>query len=478
MSDYSHDFGVLHGASQENVLTMLIWNEQYAPQLASVLRPELFGDKNQEKLAEAAIRFIEVYRRPAMGHIRDLLEDDLKRPGSLMGLTIDATERLAPELDPDYVMSDLDRFIRIRQRKMAIDEALRYLNQGDEEKADEVLWSRTGHSFDNDMTAGTWLHDTDLSFLRKTETDFFSSGIEVLDERGIVPARGTMMMFIAPKKAGKSWFCIGVGKAGVRFRRKTLHISLENSAELTKRRYIQAFWSMTKKQALEKLNMPYFERDSGGEWTDTKDYMVMPLALTVDNEEYVLARLREMEHRTPLLIKQFATNTLTLPRYNAYLDNLERRYKFVPDLVIMDYPDLMNIDEKTLRVSTGRMFSGLRGVAVDRNHALICPTQGNRASQDSRWVTSKNVSEDWSKAGIADIVVTFSRTEQEKKRQLARLLVDAARDEEDGFRVMITQSYATGQFCVDSIFMNSAVTQESDSIIDDRKQDTEDQEED
>lgn len=464
----SDDF-LIRGVSSENYLTLLVWDDHNAKLLAEVLTPDLFADQNTENVAKAAINHIKTYGKAPKHHIKDLFEGELRRPGghaNLMMALFDNMEGAYPTLDVDYVLGELDKFIRIRRRRLAMEEANLLLDQGDEAAADDLLWRYTGVTAQTaSLTPGVFLHDTDLGFMTQRDSDFFSSGIEALDVRGITPSRKTMMLFIAAKKQGKSWCCINVGKAGIRHRHKVLHISLENSEELTKRRYVQSMWSMTKKET-ETISLPYFTKDARNRWAGTVYEDRQPIALTMDNQDYIRDRLSSLNARPPLLIKQFASGTLTIARYNAYLDYLERQFRFIPDLVIVDYPDLMAIDSRQLRVETGRMFTALRGVAVDRNHALFCPTQGNRESQDARWVTSKNVSEDWSKAGTADIVLTFNRTPQERELGLARIMVDAARDEEDSFSVMITQSYTTGQFCIDSVMMDAKVTEEVNKVWD------------
>src|SRR5262252_6461322 len=113
----SDDF-TIRGASSENILTLLIWHDQYAITIVDMIGHDatIFADRNQEHIAEAAIRYIDFHNRAPKHHIKDLLEADLRRPGGnsdfLMHL-IDSSERVKDELDPDYVMSEADKFIRI-----------------------------------------------------------------------------------------------------------------------------------------------------------------------------------------------------------------------------------------------------------------------------------------------------------------------------------------------------------------------------
>jgi hypothetical protein len=86
---------------------------------------------------------------------------------------------------------------------------------------------------------------------------------------------------------------------------------------------------------------------------------------------------------------------------------------------------------------------------------LVAASQGNREAATSKLVTGEMASEDYSKIATADNVITYSQTLQEKALGLARIFVSQGRNDEDKFVSLITQSYATGQFCLDSTLMLS-----------------------
>jgi hypothetical protein len=454
----------LQGTAEENVITLLIWNNEHASMLASILEPEIFSTRAFQRIAEAAIKFIVDYRHAPQGHIRDVMENELKRSeGKFMASIIDETQRVQADLDPNFVIGGLDDWMRRQSKMNALENALEVLQAGDETKADELIWGQP--AFRSRMTRGTWLHDTDLSFVEQTSGERFSSGVEELDIRGIRPERGTFTLFIAPKKAGKSWWCVNLGKANFRDGHTTLHMTLENSEKLTKRRYVQAFNAWTKREA-QTVQLPKLSRDpqtgrlSG--MITLHEYQAMGL-MTASKQE-IVRRLQSFGLRPRLLIKGWPTGALTVPQLDAYLDMLAREENFVPDLLIIDYPDLMSINADNLRIDTGRLSQQLRGLCVRRDMALCAPTQGNRATEGAKLFGSKGVSEDWSKVGTADTVLTFNRTDEERKMGLARILVDAARDEEDKFRVLISQSYVTGQFHLSSVYMDQATESELDRV--------------
>jgi replicative DNA helicase len=443
----------LQDSLEENVLTLLCWNPQHAAQIALQATPDLFSTREYRHIAEEAHRHLERFGQPPGVHLRDLLEKRLRKgeEGQLLRRTIDDMERVHSEIQVEFVIETLDRFIATRKLAMALEEAADALNQGELEKAQDAL---AQPELAPRHTAGIWLHDPAqaMAFMDKGSDEFFSSGIDTLDDLGIRPARGTLTVLIAAAKAGKSWYLIECAKRNLLQRKKILHISLENGEDMTAKRYLQAFFGMTDDPREANVRTPQLTRDTLGRCLSIEFESRTADVLGVETRRHVAQRLRSLHGK--LLIKEFPTSTLTMGQYNAYLDMLERTQGFVPDLVIIDYPDLFAFDADKTRTEIGRIFRHLRGVAQQRNHALVTVTQGNRSSGNARTVTTGMVSEDWSKIGTADTVLTFSQTSEEFELGLARILVAAARHARDKYLVLITQSYATGQFCLDSCYMS------------------------
>ena len=457
----------LEGAAEENILTLLCWDSKHAHAAALQLDPQLFSTKSFRRIATHAFEYLQKFGQPPGPHLRDLLEDDLRRgeDGKLLAVTLDAMEGLAKVLQPDFVLETLSLFVRTRRLRMAFEAGLDALDGGDIEKAQDAVYRQSADL--GNANNRIWLHDADamLDFLDKKEEDYFSSGIKELDNRGVRPARKTMWLFIAPAKKGKSWHLMECGKMALMHGHRVLHITLENSKEVTAQRYVQALFAMTEHQS-GMLRVPMFTRSNSGHITIDFDER-MPDALMTTPRSRIAARLRGMKNKARFMIAEFPTSTLSISKLMAFLDALEKVDNFIPDMLIVDYPDLMQIDSAQLRIDTGRLFKELRGIAVTRNMALCIATQGSKVSAQARTVTATMVSEDYSKIGTADTVITYSQTGAEKRTGLARILVDAARNAADKFVVLISQSYATGQFCIDSVFMNHHVESEVERVAGD-----------
>lgn len=465
MSDYEQ----IKGALEENILTSLVWNEELASEIVMHLESGVFSTRIYRKIAEYAIAHVHAYSKPIGAHLSDQLERELERgaDAELYRQTLDSMAELATHIQPEFIRDQLDKFVEARQLDQALEEASAALRQGRLTEAKERL---TKLSPAKTQQEPIWFTNPkqSLAFLDKEESDFFSTGIEALDNMGVVPERKTMMLFIAPAKAGKSWFLVQCGKYGMMHRHSVLHISLENSAALTSRRYVQCFFSMTKKEA-QTVRFPVFKRDKLGRFVATEIESFDARPINQDTREEVSKKLKKLSKRAPLVIQEFPTSTLTIAQLRAYLDMLKRSHNFEPDLLLLDYPDLMAVpgDSNQFRLGLSRIFKEVRGIAVERNLAAVVVTQGNRSSASAKLVNSTMVSEDWSKIGTADTVLVYSQTSKERQRGIARILVDAARDAEQKFIVMLSQAYGAGQFSLDSIYMNKVVEDDVKQMVGD-----------
>ncbi len=450
---------MLKDATAENCLTLLCFSEQHAPGLVLRLTPETFRDRIHKKLAHAAFDYIERFNAPPGVHLRDVLEDDLRRgdEGKRIKQTITAMEELFPQLRAEYVLAEVDKFIELSNLESAVEAAFLALEAKDPEKAREALFNVKVNTKSD--RPGFWLTNGKeaLSFLdKKSDEDIFSSGVDELDKRNIRPARGTLFLGIGTAKSGKSWWLTEIGKRGALDRKVVVHITLENSAPLAAKRYVQSLFALSSEE-ISSIRIPQIIRNDAGQFSKLEWDTIRPETLNASIRTKVEKKLAQLNGRFRLYIQEFPTGMLTVPQLNAWLDSFERTEGAKPDLLLVDYADLMSIDARNLRVDTGRLFRELRGLCVQRNCAGVTMTQGNRISATAKVVSTNMVAEDWSKIGTADTVCSYAQTSEERDINMARIMVAAARDAADKYIVWIAQSYATGQFALDSCYMSKYV---------------------
>jgi hypothetical protein len=449
---------------QESILAALLFNERAGAAVAAQVTPALF-DENYREIAERALAYRRRYSRPpGLTHLDDLF-GKLLAPGRAPRLrrVVFELAELAEGLNGDYVVAKTQEFIRDQRLKATLIEANSRYEQGGDDRAEEVenILSSALRYRSTTLGAGTFLNDTvrGLKFFDRNATGI-SFGIPIFDQMGLVLAPKEQTLLIAPKGSGKSWSCVHVGTQALLQRERVLHLSLEMDEPYVTARYYQRLFAAARRP--DKFDKTFLEFDRLGRLVGFRSRKVSPRwdfsAPTAKRE--LLKKLKPWGTRLGrLVVKYFPSGQLTMSQLEGYLDYLEAQHKFIPTLLIVDYPDLMHQDTKDLRISLGRTFVNLRGIAGDRNMALFTPTQGGRVTIGAKRTRSKDVAEDISKVFTADTTITYQRTEAEQRIGLARLNVEHSRGTSDGMQIIITQAYSTGQWVLQSSVMQDTYWQ-------------------
>lgn len=449
---------------QENLLTIVCFNDAYAATVRDTVKLEHY-EQEYRKVAKAAYRYIDRYKKPPGIHIPDELEDELNKKtpeAKYLKSLLHALHKSKDTINPIYVMERLTTFVRRQELRSATITAAEYFTSG---KLDDAALSEIEANFTRAMKkqlqifdAGISMGDVDrsLAFLSNDEKDTFPTGIKELDELRLGPARKTLHLFIGLPKAGKTHWMVNLGKKAWKEGHKVLHVSLEMDEDRMSQRYYQALFALSKRRPKEGQT---FKRttlaiDTSGELEAIHQKVFTPRHTLQDADvgKYLEKRTRRLSRRLKrIIIKSFPTGQLTIPMLNTYLDHLEIRHDFRPDLMLVDYPQLMAHDIKYRREALGKIIQDLRGISQERNMAVAVVGQSSRKGKEAKQVDVEHVAEDFSMVMTADNILTYSQTADEKALGLARLHVAGGRDEEDKFTVLISQHYGTGQFCVDSV---------------------------
>jgi replicative DNA helicase len=454
------------GSLQENLLTVLAFDPEKAPIVRAVVAPELFGGPYR-LLAARIYDYLDTFKKPPGDHLPDLLSDKLEGRAAEAEYYIEILESLhqaKEHINAAYVMASLETFVkRQSMRSIAID-LQKALQRDTEEGLEEAerLIAGANHVSLKVFDPGTRLSDKKraLAFLDLPD-DSFPTGIKELDALGLGPTRKELWLFIGNAKAGKSWALGQLAKSSLRHRYRVVHITLEMSEKRTTQRYFQSLFAMAKRK--DEFDITRFQRDTLGRINGFDTAKSRP-ALSMDDPKI----RKKLEYRIDrwssrildnILVKEFPTGQMSVLQLRAYLDNLEASEKFVPDLLVVDYPDLMKLDKDNYRLALDEVFKELRGLAVSRNIALAAVSQSHRSAAKAKQVGVENVAEAYSKIAHSDVVITYTQTPAEHKLGLARLHVAAGRNDRDRFTVVISQAYNTGQFVVDSSLMRGTYWQ-------------------
>jgi hypothetical protein len=446
---------------QQDLLTILCWSDDHGKTVAKIVSANLF-EGDFRTIAQRAIDFWQSHNTAPKQHIADLLADILEDPADRRAATyrriLVQMLEVKDQINTDFVLKSMGSHVRVQQAKGVILQSAEKLDAlGINGIRDvESLWRDFLKEGTNSLDPGLRLSDIDkvLEYFARVHSEF-KTGIKELDEANIVPMRGKIWVLLAPSGYGKSWLLTQLGKMAFVQRKKVLHVTLEIETEEVLQRYYQALFGASKRDNTNKVSTLKFDRNGDLDQIVSTSVEVPFTFMDESIRDELYTRVGHFGTRADnIIVKRFPMRSLTVDQLEAYLENLEALEDFVPDLVIVDYPGIMKTDEKNHRISMGRLIENLRGLSQRRDFALAAAHQSNRISVEADMVKATHMAEDWSVVGTSDFIVTYSQTDAERQRGLARLYVAKARSENDKFGVLLSQSYRTGQFVLESMRMS------------------------
>jgi replicative DNA helicase len=450
----------LSGALQENLLTLLCFDDAHCKIARAALTPQLFESSVFREIAGIAISFIDQYGETVKEHLPDHLEhilngEDARKAASYKRL-VDNLFLSKDSINSEYVLSQLNKFVRAQTLKSGLVQAVEAMEDNNIEAAETHLQkalSKQIVAFEGGLNFANPEHLKRLMEGGLSEPGF-DLGVPELDRLGIIPRRKELFMLIAGRGKGKSWFLLHCAKMALLQRWSVLIITLEMSETNYGARAIQSFYAVRKDAG--EVRLAQLIKSKSGSLEDVLYEQVERMSLSNDKDkgQITAKAVKDFGRRKPLRVKGFPSGQATIKDIEAYLDQLERFEGFVPDALMLDYPDLCKHDPKNKRIELGQILVDFRGLGNARNMATIAVSQPNRDGEAATTITGDMVSEDISKMATVDTCLTMSSTKIEESLGLARLLVEKARNQRDGFSMLITQAYSIGQWCLDSVLLH------------------------
>ena len=270
--------------------------------------------------------------------------------------------------------------------------------------------------------------------------------------------REDFISFLAPMKRGKTFALIDVGVNAVSQGLKVLFVSLEMSeADVVKR-----FWTSFTGQISEDRNdidYPYFVEEYG-KWKIEHKIISRKAISSADIEKRQKA-MKRMFRGGDVKILSVPAYSLTPDQLDVKIERLVQQEEFIPDVIIIDYADIMMPSEKgEYRHQLDSIWKRLRSLAQKRKAVVFTASQSGRSSI-GRDVDSEDIAEDIRKLAHVTSMVSINQTVDERKEGIIRLKQLAVREGEMEFRQAVcTQCLTIGRIVTDSRFDDEVIKEE------------------
>lgn len=377
------------------------------------VKPEMiFSEVNREAFIQA-VSYIKQYRKvPPKNLIKKSLLDNTKfqkNPEEIEKLfeEIELIHSEDESYSDEFLIEGTEKFIKERLLYNSILEAVEDIENKKVEISSDVIENlRKAMGFTFDKSIGIELtdeKDAEKRFEKYCEKiEHYSTGIEKLDlltNGGFEPK--SLTLFLAPTGVGKSNMLVYLGAQFLRQGKNVLYLTLEMSEEKIAQRFDANFLQVP----INKISM-----------MSEDEYL-----------EEVKYKLINLKGRGRLFIKEYPPASINIEHIRALLEELKLKSDFVPDIILIDYIQLMN----SSRIRNDNMYSigkaiseEVRGLAVEGEYCIVSAIQSNRQGFGASDLDFKDVSESIGTAYTVDCLIGLIMTKElrEKNVQLLKML--------------------------------------------------------
>lgn len=256
--------------------------------------------------------------------------------------------------------------------------------------------SKLGIDEDTEKTRGVSILEDDEFTEEKEVTPTYLEGLNKLTAAGGFYTPQLIILMAAPK-GFKTGNLIKLGAEWVKMSKKVYYVDCENGLKPIRNRFKQAFLECT----LQELQEPEMKRI-----------------------------YREMRKRIKVLGGDMRNGFY--PAYSKSvldveieLEFLKDEYGWVPDIILWDYPDLMEPIDKTIkdkRLKIQAVYFDIIKLNNKLNVFSVGLSQVNRAAVGKAVIDMKAFAEDFGKAANAHAAFAICRTPEEEEAGIARII--------------------------------------------------------
>lgn len=397
---------------QIKVISSLLNNKQFLTNIHDVLTHEYFGNQAHQWIIKEILNYyLKYHTTPTL----DVLKVELQKVNNDV-LKVSIKEQLKhaylqEENDSIYVEEEFSNFCRNQQLKKALLNSVDLLNAGD--------YDSIRHLINNALKSG---QDKNIGheYLKQIESRFRE------EERNVIPTpwsiinqitqgglgNGDFGLIFGNPGGGKSWALVALGAFAVANGYNVVHYTLELGETYVGKRYDAFFTGI----AVDEL----------------KEHR--------DKVEYTTENLPGK-----LIIKEYSPGRASIYTIENHIQKLES-FDFKPDLVIIDYVDLLSSPRKGAdrKIEIDDVYTGTKGLAKELNLPIWSVSQVNRAGAKDDVIEADKAAGSYDKIMITDFAMSLSRKKKDKVDGTGRVHIMKNRYGMDGMSYFAKVDTATG----------------------------------
>lgn len=392
---------------QHKLVHALLDDHDFADMMVDVLKPEYFTYSHLKAVVEKMFEYKATYREfPSIEVVimQITSDDEYSDDAALLTMLADFVDKVKKQPLNGDAMWIKETSLEFCKRGCLVETVGKMLDKIEGKKYDDLAGLLREAL--NKGTPKDHGHEYEFELDRRAKSSVrkpISTGWPVVDKwLNGGWERKTLSTFIAPTGAGKSMFLVNCACAGVEQGLNVFYATLE--------------------MADFKIGL---RADS---W-----YSGVAINDVPNNKEQVAAAIAS-KAKGRLIIKEWPTKRASVETIRGHIQRLKQAKDFVPDIVIVDYADLLKSSRSygEKRHELEGVYEELRGLGQEFNCVVITADQTNRGGLDLELVTLSSIAESYAKATVCDLIMTVSRTPEDKVNGTGRLFIAKSRLGEDG----------------------------------------------
>ena len=409
MTDRLSSYGY---AFQIKVITSLLTDKSFLEQISDIMISSYFESDANSWIVDTILEYHKEYKSsPTLEVMKVKLEKvdhDVLKEQIIQHLQ-DAW-KFTESTDLDYIKDQALDFCKNQEIKRAILASVELLKNGDYEgikaKVDGALKAGADKDIGHDYMTSIEERYTDA--VRDVQATPWEV-INELTDGGL--GRGELGVMVAPAGIGKSWALMNVGADAVKKGKTVLHYTLELNEAYVGLRYDSVITGIANQ------NLKHYQED-------------------------IKEQLSKLNGE--LIIKHYPTKTISVMGLRSHVEKCIMQGK-KPDVIIVDYADLLRGHGQEKRHELEGIYEDLRGMAGEYEIPVWTASQANRSALEEDIIDASKISESYGKVMVADFVLSLSRKVQDKLSGTGRWHVIKNRFGPDGITLPSKMNTNNGQ---------------------------------
>lgn len=405
LSSYGYSF-------QIKVITALFTDKMFLQQIADILLPSYFESDANNWIITTILEYNKEYKTTPTLEVMKVKLDDVEHDVLKEQIKAHLKDawKYAEADDLTFIKQQAIDFCKNQEIKKAILTSVELLKNGRYEeiksKIDNAL--KAGGDKDIGHDYMTSIEERYTEAVRDTKETPWEV-INELTDGGL--GKGELGVFVAPAGIGKSWGLINIGANAVKKGLTVVHYTLELNEAYVGLRYDSVITGIANQ------NLKHYQ-------SQVKD------------------ELEKLEGE--LIIKYYPTKTVSVLGLRGHIEKCIMQGK-KPDVVIVDYADLLRGHGQEKRHELEGIYEDLRGMAGEYEIPVWTASQANRSALEEDVIGAEKISESYGKVMVADFVISLSRKVADKMAGTGRWHVIKNRFGPDGITLPSKMNTSNGQ---------------------------------